>query len=342
LIDGGTVGVGAINSAVLGNLTIGSAHIDCGPIGSNTCLRSSSVTFDNGSFSAITGAGKLLDVDTVQFSELSELYVIYTWQSERESFRGLTLIPIESLRLDCNLTYELTVSGADSTNHDFDRTVTFNSIIGRGFSISVPSIGNYSLKYKSNSSDASSYGYLTHDGFTSFSAFDQDDTFYDDVVVISAASRCYPLPTDSFTHSSTFSSQFESDSLSTWNLYTDESRGPDPRWNEEKNGDLILGVSLIGVVVAIFAGIVVWVYRHFCDCNSDDVSEGGDEVTGRPHYDPDMVVVYPVDRALIEAEEAEEQEASRQQVKGQLDDIQPTAKAYSLSELSSPPEIIWM
>jgi hypothetical protein len=326
LIDSGTIGVGGINSAVLGNLTIGSPHIDCGPIRSNTCLRSSSVTFENGSFSAVTGAGKLFEVDTVKFSEFSELYVIYIGQSEREAFRGLPLIHIESLRFDCNITYEVTVSGADSTNLDFHRTVSFDSIIGRGFGISVPSIGNYTIRYKYNSTDASSYGYLTHDGLTAFSAFDQDDTFYENVAVISEASRCNPLPTNPFTHSSTFSSQVDSDSLSTLNLYIDESRGPEAGTKDkdkDKGNSVMIGV-VTGAVLFVFilAGVIILILRHL---RQSDNSHDRDDDIGERRSE-----TVTIENALV----GDDGKSDDEFVTG-VEVRHPTAAAYSLNGLQS-------
>jgi hypothetical protein len=188
------------------------------------------------------------------------------------------VIHIESVRFECNLTYALTVSGADSTNVDFNRTVPFNSQIGVGFGISVRSIGNYSITYKYNSTDAASYGSLARDGLTVFAALDHNDTFYTNVEVIAAASRCDPLPTNSFsrssvfTHSGRFGSGVVSESLSSLDLYTQESLAPHPGTKDKDEGHAVIIGAVTGtvLVVAILVGTVFLLRPSRQSAHSDD------------------------------------------------------------------------
>jgi hypothetical protein len=195
LIHEGIVGIGGWNLSSVSNLRLGSAHIDCRSIGSNICLRASSVLFDNGSLTSVTGASNLIEFNRITFSFSSEIYTIYSGLSQQEQFKGLPVIHIESVLLPSNFTYEITVLGTDELNEKFNRSVLFNAGSERGFGISVPSVGNYSMTY--NSTDGSSQGCLVHDGLTSFAGLGKNDTFYERAQ--GGLAECPLAPTHTFT-----------------------------------------------------------------------------------------------------------------------------------------------
>jgi hypothetical protein len=190
-INAGSVGTNYVNTGP--NMIIRSPHIDCRAIGTTVCLQAPSVVFDNGSLTAVTGASNLINANTVSFSGSPSIYVIYTGSSTQETFTGLPIIHIESITFSCNSSYEVTATG-----DYFDRTVLFNPRSARGFGISVPSVGNYSLEYKARY--YSSEGKLTHDGFDDFSVATNSDSFYT-TVVGDEVTDCKPLPTMQFTKS---------------------------------------------------------------------------------------------------------------------------------------------
>jgi hypothetical protein len=190
----GIVGIGGSNLSSVAHLRLGSAYIDCRSIGANICLRVSSLLFDNGSLTSVTGASNLLEFDRITFSFSSEIYTIYTGFSKQEGFTGLPIIHIESVLFPSNLTSEITVIGAVDVNERFNRSVLFNSESERGFGISVPSVGNYTITY--GSTDGSSHGCLVHDGFTTFAALRKIDTFYGNA---QGVAECPLAPTYTFT-----------------------------------------------------------------------------------------------------------------------------------------------
>jgi hypothetical protein len=218
----------------------------------------------------------------------------------------------------------LTVSGADSTNVDFHRTVEFNSQLGVGFGISVGSLGNYSINYKYNSTDASSYGSLTHDGLTVFGAVDHKDTLYENVEVIAEASRCDPLPTNSFsrssifTHSGRFASGVASESLSSLDSYTEESVAPQPGTKDKDKGNAVIIGAVTGTVmfVAILVGVIIFVLRH---SRPSDISQDDD------HFEEQRSETVKIENELVVDEELADQEFGRH----------VTAAAYSLDNLQS-------
>jgi hypothetical protein len=81
----GTVGAGTEDMTAGPKLTIGSPHIDCRSIGVQTCLQAPSIVFDNGSFTAVTGAPNLIKSNTTSFSGLPSIYVIYSGSSKKNS-----------------------------------------------------------------------------------------------------------------------------------------------------------------------------------------------------------------------------------------------------------------
>jgi hypothetical protein len=148
----GTVGVGSGNYTLLSGLTIGSPHLDCRSMGTKICIRASSVFFDAGSMTMITGASKMIAFNTIDFSDASELYTIYTDTSIPESITGIPIIHIE---FSTSLPYEISkliVHNSDETTQLLAREVIFDSNSHRGFAISVPSIGNYIFTSTSNDS----------------------------------------------------------------------------------------------------------------------------------------------------------------------------------------------
>jgi hypothetical protein len=193
-IHEGIVGIGGPNLSSVANLRLGSAHIDCRSIGANTCLRSSSIFFDNGSLTSVTGAANVLEFDRITFSFSSEICTIYTGLSRQEHLTGLSIIHIESLLFPSNLTYKIVVLGAGELNETFHRSVLFHAESERGFGISVPSVGNYTITY--NSTDELSHGCLVHDGLATFGALGKNDTLYESAEVLA---ECALVPTDAFT-----------------------------------------------------------------------------------------------------------------------------------------------
>jgi hypothetical protein len=193
-IHEGIVGIGGSNHSYVTNLRLGSAHVDCRSIGANTCLRASSIFFDNGSLTSVTGASNLAEFDRVTFSSSSEIYTVYTGFSEQEQFTGLSIIHIGSVLFPSNLTYEITVLGDGELHEKFNRSFSFNPESEHGFGISVPSVGNYNVKY--NSTHGLSQGCLVHDGLTTFAALGNNDAFYESA---EGLAECPVAPTDTFT-----------------------------------------------------------------------------------------------------------------------------------------------
>jgi hypothetical protein len=193
-IHEGIVGIGGWNLTSVTNLRLGSPHIDCRSIGSNICLRASSVFFENGSLTSVTAASNLIEFNRITFSFSSEIYTIYAGLSRQEHLTGLSMIHIESALFPSNLTYAIAVLGAGELNGTFHRSVSFNPGSDRGFGISVPSVGNYTIAY--NSTDGSSHGCLVHDGLATFAALGKNDTFYKSA---RGVAECYLGPTHIFT-----------------------------------------------------------------------------------------------------------------------------------------------
>jgi hypothetical protein len=69
------------------------------------------------------------------------------------------------------------VKGIDIDNANFEGKLIFNPRTDRGFGISVPSVGNYKLSYRSE--DEFTEGCLLHDDLSIFSVFGTNDTFYE-------------------------------------------------------------------------------------------------------------------------------------------------------------------
>jgi hypothetical protein len=186
----GHAGVGAANDSSLSTLTVGSPHLDCRPLGTEICLRASSVLFDAGSMMMVTGSSKMIDFDTLHFSEASEIYTIYTGTSMQELITG---IPIIHIQLATSLPYQISkliVRNSDNTTAVFEREVFFDSSAHRGFAISVPSIGNYKFTLPSN--DSLLCFALSRGNVTTFAALTEGDTFYDEVRI--ADRHCHPTP----------------------------------------------------------------------------------------------------------------------------------------------------
>jgi hypothetical protein len=189
----GSVGISAVSMSSGPSLTITSPHIDCRSMGSKMCLRASSAIFNGGSLTAVTSASNLINFNTVSFSGSPSLYVIYAASSSKEKLTGLAMIHLASVTFPCNSSYEVTV-----TCDDFKRTVSFNPWDGRGFGISVPFLGNFSISY--NSKCHSSEGILVHDGLDTFAALANNDNVYTKVKT-DEVTDCQVRPTDFFRES---------------------------------------------------------------------------------------------------------------------------------------------
>jgi hypothetical protein len=117
----GIVGVGASNFALLSELTIGSPHLDCRNMGTKICLRASSVHFDNGSLTMMTGANQMIEFETVTFSNAAEIYTIYTGTSIQELLTGLPIIHVQFAE---SLTYQISrliIHNSDEASGVFGR-----------------------------------------------------------------------------------------------------------------------------------------------------------------------------------------------------------------------------
>jgi hypothetical protein len=144
----------------------------------------------------ITGAAKMMEFGAIAFSNSSEIYAIYTGTSVHELFTGL---PIIHVQLAESLSYQISrviVRNHDESTSAFVREVLFDSNAQRGFAISVPSIGSYTLTC--GSSDGLLCRSLVHNGETTFLANSAGDTFYDNVGISSENGICHP-PTQAAT-----------------------------------------------------------------------------------------------------------------------------------------------
>jgi hypothetical protein len=191
VIDNGSVGVGNTSS-----LRIGSVDIDCRSIGDKTCLEGTSIVFEGGSVTAVTGALNLIEFGTIAFSGFTELYTRYTGPSTQERFTGLAVIHIESVSFPCDLIYEVTVE-----DDNYKRVLLMNSSTFRGFGVSVPSAGDYILNYESAEklSFTLSSGFLYHGNSTTFAAISGRDAFYSDVRLNDDTTNCWSRGTEEFT-----------------------------------------------------------------------------------------------------------------------------------------------
>jgi hypothetical protein len=160
-------------------------------------LRASSILFDNCSFTSVTGASNFIEFERITFSASSEIYTIYTGSSAQERFTGLPIIHIGSVQFPGNFTYSLTMSDVGDGDKPFDRSVLFDSMSARGFGISVPSLGNYNIRY--NSTDGFSEGCLVHDGLSTFEVSAENDIFYESARGANQTMECYHGRTSTFT-----------------------------------------------------------------------------------------------------------------------------------------------
>jgi hypothetical protein len=132
----------------------------------------------------------MIEFDTLNFSDGSEIYTIYTGSSIPEFIRGIPIIHIE---FAASLPYQISnliVHNRDEATEVFAREVLFDSTAHRGFAISVPSIGNYSFASLSN--DSLLCHALSLDSVATFAALIEADTFYKDVGIGEEEVICHP------------------------------------------------------------------------------------------------------------------------------------------------------
>jgi hypothetical protein len=187
------VGVRNADFNSIASLTIGSLHIDCRLLGTHVCLRASSVVVDHSSVGAVIAAPNLIDFETVMFSESTEIFPVCTGHSQQEKFTGILVIHIESVPFPSPHIYDVTATD----NHNFERSVLFNFLDGRGFDISVPSIGNYLIKY--TLPDGSSAGCMIHGDLSTFGVLSANDAFFATVEAVNESGKCFVVGTRSFT-----------------------------------------------------------------------------------------------------------------------------------------------
>jgi hypothetical protein len=123
------------------------------------------------------------------------------------------MIHIASVTFPCNSSYEVTVNGVD-----FERTIIFNSGTDKGFGISIPALGVYTLSYRAEG--ISSEGSFTHDGSHDFTALTNSDTVYRNVAS-DEITECQPPATGLFTENVSGSFQkaiFQSAAFLLWLL----------------------------------------------------------------------------------------------------------------------------
>jgi hypothetical protein len=145
-------------------------------------------------------SSKMIDFQTVTFSDSAEIYTIYTGPSTQELMTGLPIIHVQFAASIAYPISRLIVQNNDDTTKAYRREVLFNLSAHRGFAISVPSIGNYKLL--SHSTDPVLCRSLVLNDVTTFAALTDGDTFYGDVGVTEEQVPCHPpprTPSDYFT-----------------------------------------------------------------------------------------------------------------------------------------------
>jgi hypothetical protein len=185
-----TVGVGTSDFALLSELTIGSPHLDCRNMRTKICVRASSIDFDNGSLTMITGAEHMIEFGTVTFSNSPDIYTIYTRTPVHKLFTGLPVIHVQFAE---SLTYQISrliVHNSDEGTPEFSRELLLDSIVYPGFSISVPS--TESNTFTCASADGLRYRSFVHNDDKRFPALSEGETFCDDVGVTGEDVSCNP------------------------------------------------------------------------------------------------------------------------------------------------------
>jgi hypothetical protein len=114
----------------------------------------------------------------VTFSGSPSIRTIYTSASTQETFTGLPIIHVGSLVLPPNQVYQITATSAEAKNAGFARSISFNSSTDRGFSISVPSVGEYELRYVLPGQYARNCP-LTQEESAIFAILGERDTFFE-------------------------------------------------------------------------------------------------------------------------------------------------------------------
>jgi hypothetical protein len=126
-----------------------------------------------------------------------DLYIVYAERSTREQFTGIPLIHIESVQFSSNLTYEVTVRGAEARIGYLSNGVFFDPNKARGFAVSVRSPGNYTMCYAAT--DGSSSGFMMYDNMAIFAALAANDTMYADAEESDGDANCSAVATNVFT-----------------------------------------------------------------------------------------------------------------------------------------------
>jgi hypothetical protein len=189
----GVNGIGCEYPEQCGPLFIGNATVHCSAISNGACLQATTVNFTTGVLTVSTPQSTFVDFQNSVFSGSPELRIQYRSTSVRELLIGLPIIHIERIDFLFPSIYELHISPSNQTITDFSRFFTLNSSEVRGLAFSVPSLGNYTISYRSRSPVET--GYLIHDSMNSFAALANNDTFYSIATINSTNIACSPNPT---------------------------------------------------------------------------------------------------------------------------------------------------
>jgi hypothetical protein len=188
-------GIGAGSS--LGRLTIHNGAFDCTAVTAGACLSGSAVVIGTGSSVVIAGSETVLGSPNTTIEEDAEAYFQYVGNSSEEQFEGIPMIHVGSILLPYPTLYALTI-GDDG---GFEREIIFDGNRFQGGAFSVPSIGKYSLAFRSVGPGVN--GILHHNASGSFGATRLGDNFYS-IADYTLLSTPNPTPTSQFVASAAF------------------------------------------------------------------------------------------------------------------------------------------
>jgi hypothetical protein len=194
-------------------LILGNSSFDCSGILSISCIRAAIITFTSGTLIVRSPHSNFVEFESAIFAGLPDIWIEYLSTSVREKLIGLPIIHIEQLESLPLSIYKFYISPSDQTNPDCSRSFTIDSSQIRGIGFSVPSVGDYTISYRSLSTLDT--GYLVHNSINTFSALFDNDNFYSGATLLSAGITCGPWParspTASPSKSPTASDEFSAD-----------------------------------------------------------------------------------------------------------------------------------
>jgi hypothetical protein len=157
-------------------VTILNGFFDCSSLGSTFCFNGTSLSFQDGSTSAITNLQTVGPSSPSQISGSPSLYFEYLSNSSREGLTGFPILHLGSISFASLTMYNLTVRQEDGDGPRFEREVMFNGSRSRGCAFTVGSVGSYRIFFSSVWRPLR--GRLAHDGILLLSASGAYDSYY--------------------------------------------------------------------------------------------------------------------------------------------------------------------